>query len=130
MPKKSPTMTLTKTRLSSGVWEGILQVTDGRGDAPRIEALHRDVSVSGVAVVPDDAAAGRYRVSVPVPLDVLSDGVHTCLIRDADGGEALNSFTIMAGEPLEDDIRAEVELLRAELDMLKRAFRRHCVETM
>jgi hypothetical protein len=26
-------------------------------------------------------------------------------------------------------LRAEVDLLRAELDMLKRAFRRHCVET-
>jgi hypothetical protein len=31
---------------------------------------------------------------------------------------------------MEDDLRAEVDLLRAELDMLKRAFRRHCLETM
>jgi hypothetical protein len=31
--------------------------------------------------------------------------------------------------PLEEDIRAEVSLLRAELDLLKRAFRRHCAET-
>jgi hypothetical protein len=30
---------------------------------------------------------------------------------------------------MEDDLRAEVDLLRAELDMLKRAFRRHCLET-
>ena len=36
---------------------------------------------------------------------------------------------MITGEPLGDDIRAEVELLRAELDMLKRAFRRHCLET-
>ena len=27
------------------------------------------------------------------------------------------------------DLRAEMDLMRAELDMLKRAFRRHCVET-
>jgi hypothetical protein len=30
---------------------------------------------------------------------------------------------------MEEDIRAELDLLRAELDLLKRAFRRHCVET-
>ena len=35
----------------------------------------------------------------------------------------------IAGEAVSDDLRAEVELLRAELDMLKRAFRRHCLET-
>ena len=36
----------------------------------------------------------------------------------------------LAGEALAHDIRAEIDLLRAELDMLKRAFRRHCLETM
>jgi hypothetical protein len=36
----------------------------------------------------------------------------------------------MAGEVLSDDFRSEVSLLRAELDLLKRAFRRHCLETM
>jgi hypothetical protein len=30
---------------------------------------------------------------------------------------------------LAEDIRAEMDLLRAELDLLKQAFRRHCVET-
>ena len=37
--------------------------------------------------------------------------------------------TIADGEALGDDMRVEIELPRAELDMLKRAFRRHCVET-
>ena len=41
----------------------------------------------------------------------------------------LGDFTLMAGDAVADDLRAEVELLRAELDMLKRAFRRHCLET-
>ena len=47
----------------------------------------------------------------------------------ADWEEVLGSFTLIAGEALGDDLRAEVSLLRAELDMLKRAFRRHCLET-
>ena len=66
---------------------------------------------------------------VPIPAELLSDGVQTFLIRDTDSGETLESFSILAGEALADDIRAEVELLREELDMLKRAFRRHCLET-
>ena len=36
---------------------------------------------------------------------------------------------IADGEALGDDMRVEIELPRAEIDMLKRAFRRHCVET-
>ena len=37
---------------------------------------------------------------------------------------------MITGEPVEDDLRGEIDLLRAELDMLKRAFRRHCIDTM
>ena len=64
------------------------------------------------------------------PGRLLSDGVQTFLISDPDTGEKLASFAVLAGDALGDDIRAEMDLLRAELDMLKRAFRRHCVETM
>ena len=39
------------------------------------------------------------------------------------------SITLIGDEVTGPDLRAEVDLLRAELDMLKRAFRRHCVET-
>jgi len=52
------------------------------------------------------------------------------LVEDGKTGGKLGSFTVIAGEALGDDIRAEMDLLRAELDMLKRAFRRHCLETM
>lgn len=44
-------------------------------------------------------------------------------------GTQLGHFTLITGVALGDDIRVEMELLRAELDMLKRAIRRHCVET-
>jgi hypothetical protein len=42
----------------------------------------------------------------------------------------LGSFSIVAGDALAEDIRAELSLLRAELDMLKKGFRRHCLETL
>jgi hypothetical protein len=64
-----------------------------------------------------------------VPVDAIEDGVQIFIKFDAMDGTQVGHFTLIAGEALGDDIRVEMELLRAELDMLKRAFRRHCVET-
>lgn len=122
-------MMLTKGRIRGGIWEGVLSGLS-EGAAPRLEVLHLETPVEGVSLTADPSAPGRFRVAVPIPLELLSDGVQTFVIRDAAGGEALASFSIVTGEPLEEDIRAEVDLLRAELDLLKKAFRRHCVETM
>ncbi|MHC0052152.1 hypothetical protein [Actibacterium sp. D379-3] len=123
-------MVLTKTRIRAGVWEGVLELQPADMPAPRLEVRHLEQPVEGIAVAADAAVPGRYLVTVPIPAQMLGDGVQTFLIRDADSGITLDSFTIVTGEPLEDDIRAEVDLLRAELDMLKKAFRRHCLETM
>lgn len=120
---------LTKKRIHAGVWEGVMILADTSAPPPRIEVLHQDALLGGVVMAPDPDRTGRYNVAVPIPVEVLTDGVQTFLIRDADTGVVLSKFVIVTGEPLEDDIRAEVELLRAELDMLKKAFRRHCVET-
>ena len=73
--------------------------------------------------------AGEWEVRVPIPAEVLSEGVQTFLIQDTVSGLTLSHFTVITGVAMEDDLRAEVDLLRAELDMLKRAFRRHCLET-
>lgn len=119
---------LTKTRIRAGVWEGVLeQLADA--DSPELTVVHLEQPLDGVTVTANDAALGRYTVRVPIPANLLSDGVQTFLIQSAASGEKLASFTIVTGEPLEDDIRAEMDLLRAELDMLKKAFRRHCLET-
>ena len=122
-------MQLTKTRLIEGVWEGVLQTNRPGRYQPKIEVTHLEKQVSGHSVQPH-GEGGEFVIKVPIPVELLSDGVQTFLIRDADSGDVLNSFAILAGEALADDIRAEVDLLREELDMLKRAFRRHCLETL
>lgn len=119
-------MTLTKTRIRAGIWEGVLTAAE----APKLEVLHLERSLPGVQVQPIPGREGEHSVRVPIPLDVLSEGVQTFVIRAAGSDETLAHFTIVTGVPLEDDIRAEIDLLRAELDMLKRAFRRHCLDTM
>ena len=121
-------MTLTKTRILAGVWEGVLMTA--ANDQPRLEVTHLDQKIDGIALVPVQGEPGMWSLRVPIPSETLSDGVQTFLILDANSGARLGQFTVVTGEPLEDDVRGELDLLRAELDMLKRAFRRHCVETM
>lgn len=122
-------LVLTKTRILGGIWEGVVTATGARTDAPEIEVTHMDQPLASHALTADPKAPGTWQLRIAIPPDVLSDGVQTFLIWDKDEGEKLGAFTIVTGEPLEDDIRAEVDLLRAELDMLKKAFRRHCLET-
>jgi len=120
------TLKLIKTRMIAGVWEGVLE---GADDVPaQIGASHLGEPLDGVTVERDPQDA-HWVVHVPVPAHLLSDGVQTFVIFDVETQETLNSFTIFAGEALAEDIRAEMALLREELDMLKSAFRRHCVET-
>lgn len=119
-----PEMTLTKTRLADGIWEGVL--TGDGPDIPGIVASHPECSIGEVEIVETE---GGHLVRVPIPAEIIADGVQTILLSDAESGARLASFSILAGDVLAEDIRAEIDLLRAELDMLKRAFRRHCSET-
>jgi hypothetical protein len=121
-------LTLTKIRMRNGTWEG--RISGGpAGVAPDVAVRYLDQPVDGVRIG-ESPEAGCWDISIPVPAHALTDGVHTFLITDETANSRLGDFSLIAGDPVADDLRAEVELLRAELDMLKRAFRRHCLETM
>ncbi|MEM1099999.1 MAG: hypothetical protein AAGH73_00525 [Pseudomonadota bacterium] len=117
------TSQLTETRMREGVWEGVL----AQPAKPDVRVTHREAELHDVTVTAE--GEGLWRVRVGVPVETLSDGVQTYLIADTETDAKLASFSIAAGDVLSEDLRAEVDLLRSELDMLKRAFRRHCVET-
>ena len=122
-------LTLTKIRFRNGIWEGQISHAAASGARPEITVMFRDQPVREVKLAAGQAG-GEWTVAVPVPAEALADGVQTFVIFDAADSTRLGDFTLIAGEAAADDLRAEVELLRAELDMLKRAFRRHCLETM
>lgn len=117
--------TLTKTRLQSGFWEGIIS---GSEDRPAVAVTHLDQPVEAVQLTQINGTSD-WRVQIAIPKDAIADGIQTLLISDAASDEVVDRISIVAGDALGEDLRAEVDLLRAELDMLKRAFRRHCVET-
>jgi hypothetical protein len=118
---------LIKTRFFAGHWEGILRRLSGDRD-PEIEISHLETPIP-FELLPHPENPGQWGLRFTVPTDLLSDGAQVFLIYEKQEDTTLGSFTIISGEPLQEDFRAELELLRAELDMLKRAFRRHCLET-
>ncbi len=119
------TLTLTPTKMRHGIWQGHIQQS-GTG-VPQVKVTHLGNDVPDVQV--SEGSDGQWLMQVPIPSEAIADGVQVFVITDATDDSKLGQFTLIAGEALGDDIRNEVELLRAELDMLKRAFRRHCVET-
>lgn len=119
---------VTRKHLSNGIWTGTVTTTQKPATEPNLRVMHLGKPIPGLTVT-EGEATHEWNLTIPIPLTAISDGVQVFLILDADTEEQLDSFTLISGEGLQDDIRAEVELLRAELDMLKRAFRRHCLET-
>ena len=117
-------VSLTKTRIRSGLWEGVLS---GPTAQPELQVTLHGVPLIGVTIA--ELSAGQWSVSVPIPAEALNEGVQTFLIRDAADDLVLAHFTVVTGVAMEDDLRAEIDLLRAELDLLKRSFRRHCRES-
>ena len=123
-------LTLTKTRIQAGSYEGVLKADTEENYFPELTAFHLEKEVGELSISEDSTLDKTWHVRLRIPADVLTDGVQTFLIADTKTDRTLDSFTIITGEPLDDDLRAEIDLLRAELDMLKKAFRRHCLETM
>lgn len=117
---------LTRMRLVGGLWEGFLASSGPK--PPSLRVRHADTLVAEPETIPKGDGES-WLVRFRVPPEAISDGVQTLVIEDVETGDALAHETIVAGEVFDDDIRAEIGLLRAELDMLKRAFRRHCSES-
>ncbi|WP_171132762.1 MULTISPECIES: hypothetical protein [unclassified Ruegeria] len=108
---------LTPIRLNNGVWEGRLT-----SDAPpEVEILYCGKTLTDFELTQDGA---EWVLQLTVPTETLSDGVHTILIQNAATHEKLGDITIIAGQPADDSLLAELSLLRAEVDLLKRVVRR------
>ncbi|WP_170448127.1 hypothetical protein [Ruegeria arenilitoris] len=108
---------LVPIRFEDGVWEGHFSGST----APQLEARYRDQILQSIEV---SEAEGGWHVRVPVPTALLSEGVHSVIILDSASQEKVGDITVIAGAPAVGDIRAEMDLLRAELDLLKRVVRR------
>lgn len=120
-------MTFESHGVAAGCWIGVLA-----SDVPPagLVVLHRGQVVARAVL--RDAGPGAWSVAANLPAAVIDTGLHALLlvVGDGDGNPAgpapqvLSSLTLIAGSVAGDDLLAEVAQLRAELDLLKREFRR------
>lgn len=119
---------LVESRVQAGVWHGLIVAEAPGQAAPVIEVMHLGLAMPGLILDPVDGVTRQWVATLPIPPELLCDGVQTFVLREA-GTDTLGHFTIVTGKVVAEDMVAEIALLRAELDMLKRAFRRHCLES-
>lgn len=112
--------------LIEGRLTGTVEARAANAPAPLLEVISRGQSIAmgETAPQPDSSTVSRWSYSIAIPPSVLTDGTQTLLLRELEATETLASLSIMVGEPIDQDVLAELDLLRAELDMLKAAMRR------
>jgi len=116
-------MTFEDHGLSAGCWTGALQ-----SDNPpaALCLVHRGKAVAQARL--REAGPGTWSVAVDLPGEVIDRGVHGLLLVAGDpdkvGSQVLASLTLVAGTVAGEELLAEVAQLRAELDLVKREFRR------
>ncbi|SMO79437.1 hypothetical protein [Paracoccus laeviglucosivorans] len=117
--------------LKSGIWQGTLRRSTPPG---RLILVHMGTRVTDARATAQ--ADGSWRIAVAIPTEKLSDGVQTFILLEDNGKDneppqvgalRLSSLNIVAGEPLDEDMRAEIDLIRSELDLLKKELRRLAV---
>ncbi|NOX39803.1 MAG: hypothetical protein GXP05_04615 [Alphaproteobacteria bacterium] len=120
---------LTRREIRNGVYRGVLKPNGRTRSEPVLELRLLDTSLGALTISPSKDGAKSWDVVANIPADAINEGVRTFVIRDAKSAETLDSFALIAGVALDGDLRAEIALLRAELDLLKQAFRLHCAKT-
>lgn len=119
-------LTFTSQGFRGGIWSGRLT----GGTPARAVLVLRGETVAEAVLTPDD---GGLTLEARLPADRLGEGAQSFLLiadsgegmaRPLPGGVTLASLPVVAGAPLADDLAAEIALLRAELDLLKRELRR------
>jgi len=114
---------LTTSQIRNGIWHG--QIT-GSTTAPQIRLRCADIPCPTPDISQTDTG---WHIKARIPIEAVSEGIQAFTLIDAATDTQIGAFTLTTGEALADDLRAEVAQLRAELDQLKQAFRRHCRDT-
>ncbi len=117
--------TLTRQNIKAGKYIGILSTRARVKAPPKIAVRLLDAVLGDAQVTADETRDRTWNVEAAIPASVLNEGVQTFVLHEQVSGDTLDSFAIVAGTPLQDDLRAEMALLRGELEMLKKSFRKH-----
>ena len=123
------TLEINELSFAHGVWQGLISgVAAGSDHLPMFEVTLHEERVDTVQVIRDQDT-NELHLHITIPPSAVGAGVHSFVITEHQSSEVLARFTLIGGDLVDHDLRAEIDILRAELDLLKRAFRRHCADT-
>jgi hypothetical protein len=111
--------TLERVSLAQGEYRGLLR---GDGSPPEVRAVLDGAPVPGLEITAVPGVPGGWQVTCPVPAEMIADALRV-LTFEAEG-DVLDTLAVAAGGMVEADVRAEIEVLRAELALVKTALRR------
>ena len=117
--------TIINAHIRAGVWQA--EIAGDASPQPDVSASLQGNWLDDVQLHYNEIR-GFWQITVPIPVATINDGIQTFVVHNAHG-ETLAHFSILAGDAATEDLRAEIDLLRSEMDILKAAFRRHCAET-
>ncbi len=109
--------TLHRLSLTGGLYRGFLT---GTGEPPALEMMLGDLCLGHLTPAP---VAGGWQVEGDMGTAPLTQGTQGVAIRTTDG-DLLDIVTVVTGLGAPEDMRAELEALRAEVTILKAAVRR------
>ena len=123
------TLEITQIKFSQGVWQGLISgAAPGTDHLPKFDVTLHEEPVDTVQVIRTQDT-DELHLQITIPPSAVGSGVHSFVITEHQSLDVLARFTLIGADLAEQDLRAEIDLLKAELELLKRAFRRHCVET-
>ena len=102
---------------------GRVEAAYGGKDSPIFELRLGNEALARTRVG-DAGPDGTRLVHLAIPAHVIADGVQVLEIVRGDDTVPLASVLLVAGQPYEEDLHAQVALLRAELDQVKALMRR------
>lgn len=117
---------LIKICLFEGVWDGVIILKKIDGIVFVIEVMLLEKLLDYVMLILN--GDNCWILCIFILFIVIVDGVYIFLICEKFLGEMLESFLIIVGEVVVEDICVEMDLLWVELDMFKCVFCCYCVE--
>ena len=106
---------------ADGVWHGLLVGVAKSKKVPAVSASLKGQALKDPKVSPRETMVAAWDVELLLDKEVLQHGSSVVLFQ-LDGSD-IGSFEICAGPIDLCDMASELRLMRAELDLLKRAFR-------
>lgn len=115
-------MKLTRKSIIQGTYHGILDTISVSDDLPAIDLIH-----SGNEIIHCDVSKigkTKYDVTTNIPSTVLFHGNFTLLLTQAGTLNILDSIIITINDSEDTVIKDDIALIREELELLKRTFRK------